>query len=60
LGRSSPSKPSRNNSAFTADRSCANSQRIRRFTSSNFDVHNSSVVSIDATTIRDLRIMVTH
>ena len=60
LRRSSPSSPSTNRPAFKAARSCANSGRIRFFTSRSDDAHNSSVVSIDAPVIHDLRIMVTH
>jgi hypothetical protein len=45
---------------FNAARSCANSGRIRLFTSRSDDAHNSSVVSIDAPVIHDLRIMVIH
>ena len=46
--------------AFNAARSCANSGRIRRFTSRSDDAHNSSVASIEAPVIHDLQIMVIH
>jgi hypothetical protein len=39
--------------AFTAERSCANSRRIRLFTSRSDDAHNSSAVSIDAKPVHD-------
>ena len=45
LRRSSLNSPSRNSPAFTAERACTNSGRIRFFTSRSDDAHNSSVVS---------------
>src|SRR4051812_28559217 len=53
LRRSSLSRPSRNRPADTAARSCANSGRIRAFTSRSEDAQSSSVVSIDAPAIHD-------
>ena len=49
-----------NSPAFNTARSCANSGRILLFTSRSDDAHSSSVASIDAPIIHDLRIMVTH
>jgi len=60
LRRSSPSSLSRNCTAETATRSWVNSRRIRPFTSRSEDAQSSSVVSIDAPVIHDLRIMETH
>ena len=60
LRRSSPSRPSRNRPAFVATRSCVNNGRIRFLISRSDDAHNSSVSSIDAARVHDLRIMVAH
>lgn len=60
LRRSSLSKPSRKAFAEAATRSCVNNGRIRAFTSRSDFVQNSSVASIDAPKIHDLRLMVTH
>jgi hypothetical protein len=60
LRRSAPSRPSRNNPADAATRCWVNSGWIQAFTSRSDDAQSSSVVSIDAPDIHDLRIMVTH
>ena len=57
---SSPSRPSRNNSAFFATRSCPNNGRIRFLISRSDAAHNASVSSIDAVCVHDLQIMVAH
>jgi hypothetical protein len=60
IRRSLPSKPSRNNPAETATRSCVNKGRMRAFTSRSDEAQSSSVVSIDAPAIHDLQIMAWH
>jgi hypothetical protein len=59
LRRKVPSRPSRNKPAEAATRSCVNKDRIRAFTSRSEDAQSSSVASIKAPVIHDLRIMET-
>jgi hypothetical protein len=60
LRRSSPSRPSRNNPAEAATRSCVNNGRISALTARSEDAQSSSVASIDNPVIHDLLIMVNH
>ena len=48
LRRSGPSKPSRDNLAEAATRSCVNSGQMRALASRNDDAHNSRITSIEA------------
>jgi capsular polysaccharide biosynthesis protein len=56
----SPSRPSRNQPAFVAARSCSNNGCIRLLICPSDAAHNASVSSIDAACVRDLPNMVAH
>ena len=60
LRRSLPSKPSRNNPAETATRSCVNNGLIWALTSRSEDAQSSSVVSIDAPVTQSPRIILAY
>jgi hypothetical protein len=60
LRRSSPSRPSSNKPAEAATRSCVNNGPILDLIFRSDEAQSSSVVSIEALVIHDLRIMVTH